>query len=51
MVFGSQSDGLRPDDDNTVRNVYRKDRITGAVALVSIASDRTPADGRSYRAR
>lgn len=38
VVFVSNADGLAPDDDDAVSNVYVKDRGTGAVILVSRAT-------------
>src|SRR5690349_18386725 len=35
VAFVSASDGLSPDDNDGVTNVYVKDRVTGAVTLVS----------------
>ena len=45
MVFTSAADGLCPADDDRVVNVYRKDRATGAVVLVSVATGGTPSRG------
>ena len=42
VTFLSRSDGLSASDQDDVVNVYRKDRVTGAVVLVSVASDGTP---------
>jgi Tol biopolymer transport system component len=39
VAFDSRSDGLAADDDDNVRNVYVKDMTSGAVTLVSRASD------------
>src|SRR5262245_22422609 len=35
VAFSSASDGLSPDDNDGVGNIYVKDRVTGAVTLVS----------------
>ncbi|HYI18526.1 MAG TPA: hypothetical protein VD836_07435, partial [Solirubrobacteraceae bacterium] len=45
VVFTSAADGLSPADDDRVVNVYRKDRATGAVVLVSVATGGTPSRG------
>lgn len=37
VVFVSQADGLSPDDDDRVENVFRRDRTTGETVLVSRA--------------
>src|SRR5919204_1395289 len=42
VAFASRSDGLSGEDDDAVTNVYVKDRLTGAVTLVS---RRTGANG------
>jgi Tol biopolymer transport system component len=43
VAFESRSDGLSADDDDSVSNVYVKDRVTGAVILVSRRSGATGA--------
>ena len=39
IAFVSHSDGLSGADDDRARSVYRKDRVSGAVVLVSVAPD------------
>ncbi|HMS61261.1 MAG TPA: hypothetical protein PKD63_03205, partial [Solirubrobacteraceae bacterium] len=38
VVFASDSDGLSPDDDNTLTNIFVRDRTSGTTTLVSRAS-------------
>ncbi len=51
VAFVSRADGLFPGDDDRVRNVYRKDRATGAVVLVSAGGDGAPAHADAYDPR
>ena len=51
VVFWSGADGLSEADDNGHTNVFRKDRLTGELALVSVTGDGKPANGNSYGAR
>src|SRR5262249_47819260 len=45
IAFSSESDGLLTGDDDNVQNVYVKDIASGAVTLVSVASDGSPSHG------
>src|SRR3954469_15819378 len=47
VVFDSGSDGLSPDDNDGVLNVYVRDRQTDTTTLVSRAADGTPGNGSS----
>ena len=49
VVFASDSDGLSSEDDNTVTNIFVRDRTTGTTTLVSRASGAagTPSNGSS----
>jgi len=49
-VFGSQSDGLSGSDDDRFVNVFRKDRTTGVVTLISQNTGSEAANGSSYGA-
>ena len=51
VVFSSRSDGLSGTDDDRVNNIYRKDRDTGAIELISVATDGTPAHADSFDAQ
>ena len=51
VVFQSTADGMSDRDADGVENVYRKDRLTGALELVTVASDGGPANGDSHDAR
>jgi hypothetical protein len=50
VVFVSQADGMAPDDNDTVQNVYVRDAATNSTILVSRADGPTgaPADGDSF---
>ena len=48
VAFASASDGLSATDDDALLNVFRKDRQTGALELVSVSSTGQPANGDSY---
>lgn len=47
VVFTSSADGLSDADDDAPANLFRKDRVTGAVELVSVSSAGVPADDTS----
>ena len=47
VVFASEADTLVEGDTNGVMDVFLKDRETGAVSRISVASDGTQADGPS----
>src|SRR5947199_10094021 len=42
VVFMSTADGMAPNDNDGVRNVYVRDTQTNTTTLVSAASDGTP---------
>src|SRR5687767_5721252 len=48
FVFASASDGLSASDDDALLNVFRKDRETGALELISVSGTGRPANGDSY---
>ena len=52
IVFESDADGLSPADNNSVRNIFVRDRTGNTTTLVSRAatSSGVPADGDSYEA-
>ena len=47
VAFGADSDGLSNEDDDNVFNIYVKDRVTGAVTLVSRATGASGAPSTS----
>ncbi|MGH8998076.1 MAG: hypothetical protein ACRDY7_01640 [Acidimicrobiia bacterium] len=47
IAFGSEADDLTPGDANATEDVFVHERATGRTLLVSVASDSTPANGRS----
>lgn len=47
VAFSSTADGLVPDDDNGIEDVFVADRSAGTIERVSVASDGTEADGVS----
>ena len=47
VVFFTQSDGLSAAAGDDLENVYRKDRVTGVVELVSVSSNGAPANDGS----
>jgi Tol biopolymer transport system component len=49
VAFGSGASNLVAGDTNGVEDVFVRDRATGAIERVSVASDGTQADGASYR--
>ncbi len=51
VAFRSSADGFAGTDDDTLTNVYRKDRRTGQVVLVSVATNGAAANGDSDDAR
>ena len=51
VVFESTADGMSDRDADDFQNVYRKDRVSGAIELVSVASDGSPANGDSHNPR
>ena len=51
VVFESTADGMSDRDADGFENVYRKDRATGSIELVTVAADGGPANGDSHGAR
>lgn len=47
LAFESFTDGLVPEDENGLEDVFVRDLKTGALEIVSVASDGTAADGPS----
>lgn len=48
VVFESISNTLVPGDSNARSDIFLRDREQGSLSIVSVASDGTPADGRSH---
>jgi Tol biopolymer transport system component len=48
VVFESDASNLVPDDHNNSTDIFVRDRTTGAVVRVSVASDGSEANQRSY---
>jgi len=48
VAFGSEAANLVPGDTNATEDVFVRESATGRTTLVSVASDDTPGDGRSF---